>query len=158
MTAALYALAALGTLASFLANPGKTRAALKKGWKAFENIMPQMLFVLTLIGIVLAFLTPDRITALIGEESGWKGLAIVLAIGSVTLIPPYVSYPLAATLLASGAGHTQIAGFISALTMVGVVTMPMEMQYFGPRGTLLRNGLCLIHSVFVALAMERLLG
>jgi hypothetical protein len=45
----------------------------------------------------------------------------------------------AAALMREGAGATQIAAFVSSLMMVGIVTLPMEMKYFGKRAAILRN-------------------
>ena len=45
----------------------------------------------------------------------------------------------------------QIAAFVSTLMMVGVVTMPVEIKYFGKKATLLRNGAAFIFSFVVAL-------
>lgn len=38
-----------------------------------------------------------------------------------------------------GAGYMQIAAFISTLMMVGIVTMPVEISYFGKKATIVRN-------------------
>ncbi|MEZ4509537.1 MAG: hypothetical protein R2881_07885 [Eubacteriales bacterium] len=56
-------------------------------------------------------------------------------IGSVTLMPGFVAFPLAAALLNSGAGYMQMAAFISTLMMVGVVTIGIERRTFGLRTT-----------------------
>ena len=44
----------------------------------------------------------------------------------------------------------QIAALISTLMMVGIVTMPVEMKYFGKKLTFYRNGLAFLFSFFVA--------
>ena len=75
------------------------------------------------------------------------------ALGSITLIPGFVAFPLAAALMDNGAGIMQIAAFISTLMMVGIVTLPLEISYFGKKTALLRNGLALAFSFFVALVM-----
>ena len=43
---------------------------LKKAWKSFENIMPQFLSIILLIGVMLAVLTPEQISMFLGKESG----------------------------------------------------------------------------------------
>ena len=149
----LYGIAGCGLMISFLCDRGKTKMALKKAWKSFENILPQFLSVLVIIGLALAILTPEQISSLLGSESGMAGVLAALAIGSITLIPGFVAFPLAAALLHNGAGYGQIAAFVSALMMVGAVTIPMEMQTFGKRAALLRNGLALAFSFIVALVM-----
>lgn len=63
----LYALAAAGLTASFIKDRKKTRMALKKAWKAFENILPQFLSILVIIGLAFAVLTPETITGLLGQ-------------------------------------------------------------------------------------------
>lgn len=153
----LYFLAAVGLAASFLRDRAKTRQALKKAWKSFENILPQFSAVLLLIGLALAVLSPETISLLLGEKSGAWGLFAASILGSVTLIPGFVAFPLAAALLQNGAGYMQIAAFVSTLTMVGVVTMPLEMQTFGRKLTLLRNAAAFVFSVLAALVIGAVL-
>jgi hypothetical protein len=121
----------------------KPRAALAKGLKAFEGILPQLLTVLALIAAALALLDPATIGRFLGEGTGWIGVAIAGAIGSITLIPGFVAFPLAGELMRNGAGVPQVAAFVSTLMMVGVVTFPLEASIFGKRAALARNGLAL---------------
>ena len=153
MTVALYVIAVAALLASLIKSRENTLLALKKAWKAFENILPQFLSIIIIIGVMLAILTPEQISKLLGGESGWLGVIIAAVIGSITLIPGFVAFPLAAALLKSGAGYMQIAAFVSTLMMVGIVTMPVEIKYFGKKATILRNGMAFIFSLIVALIM-----
>ena len=158
MTAiALYAGTAILLGWSFSKNRQKTRQALKKGWKAFENILPQFLTILLLIGFILAVLDEATISRLLGKESGMMGMAIAAAIGSVTLIPGFIAFPLAASLLAAGAGYGQIAMFLTTLMMVGVVTLPLEATYFGKRLAIERNVLAFAYAVISSLILGALL-
>ena len=74
----------------------------------------------------------------------------------ITLIPGFVAFA-AAALLKSGAGYMQIAAFISTLMMVGIVTMPVEISYFGKKATIVRNVAAFGFSFIVALVMGVLL-
>lgn len=76
-----------------------------------------------------------------------------ITIGSITLIPGFVAFPLAAALLKSGAGYMQIAAFVSTLMMVGIVTMPVEINYFGKKAAIIRNVGAFGFSLIVALVM-----
>lgn len=142
---------------SFIKNKKKTKMALKKAWKSFENILPQFLSILILIGILLSVLRPETISKLIGQQSGWFGMIVSAIIGSITLIPGFIAFPLAGALLNSGAGFMQMAVFISTLMMVGIVTLPVEMEYFGKKATILRNSLAFIYSFVVALIIGAVL-
>lgn len=157
MAIVFYGVAALGLIISLAKDRQKTGLALKKAWKAFENIMPQFLGIILLIGLILSVVSPEQISMLIGKDSGWMGVIIASVIGSLTLIPGFVAFPLAAALLNNGAGYMQIGAFISTLMMVGIVTMPMEFMYFGKKATYLRNGLGFVFSLLVAVVMGVLL-
>jgi uncharacterized membrane protein YraQ (UPF0718 family) len=149
----LYIIAIIALIFSIIKDKKKTVIALKKAWKSFENILPQFLTILVIIGIMLAILTPDQISRLIGNESGWVGVLAASIIGAITLVPGFIAFPLAAALLKSGAGYMQIAAFISTLMMVGVVTLPIEMKFFGKKATIIRNVEAFIFSIIVALVM-----
>lgn len=149
----LYIITAVALIVSFLKSKEKTIQALKKGWKAFDNILPQFLSILLIIGLVLSILNPTQISNLIGGDSGWWGVLLASLLGSITLIPGFIAFPLSAALIENGAGFMQIAAFISTLMMVGIVTMPMEIKFFGKKATYLRNGLAFVFSLIVALVI-----
>ena len=146
-----YGLTVTLLLLSLKKDKKKTKMALKKAWKAFENIMPEFLVVIMLVGFLLAILNPETISNIIGAESGWIGVVLSGIIGSITLIPGFVAFPTAAILLENGAGYTQIAAFVSTLMMVGIVTLPVEIKYFGKKISITRNILAFIFSFLVAI-------
>ena len=146
-----YGLAIVLLLLSYIKDKKKTKKALKKAWKAFENILPEFLVVILLVGFLLAILNTETISKLIGSESGWFGVILAGIIGSITLIPGFVAFPTAAILLENGAGYIQIAAFISTLMMVGIITIPVEIKYFGKKISILRNVLAFFFSFIVAL-------
>ncbi len=150
MTWLLYAAAGAALVLSWRRDREKTRNALKKAWKSLENILPQFLAVLVLTGIIIAVLNPQTISRIIGGGSGWYGTAGAAVVGSITLIPGFVAFPMAALLLHNGAGYMQIAAFVSTLMMVGVVTFPVEKSYFGLKTALIRNTLAFFFSFLVA--------
>ncbi len=154
----LYSLTILLVLISFLKDKTKTKQALIKAWKSFENILPQMLGIIASVGIIIALLNPEVISKIIGGSSGWFGVILAAIVGSVTLIPGFVAFPTAAILLQNGAGYMQLGAFISTLMMVGIMTMPMEIKFFGKKSTFLRNGLAFIFSFLVAFVIGKVVG
>ncbi|NMA23093.1 MAG: permease [Spirochaetales bacterium] len=147
---------ALGLLLlSFIKDRGKTKQSLIKAFKSFANIVPQMLGMIASIGVILALLSPQLISSFIGGSSGWIGVIIGAVIGSITLIPAFVAFPMAAILLENGAGYMQLASFVSTLTMVGVVTLPLEIRYFGKKFAAIRNTLAFALSFVVAFVIGK---
>jgi uncharacterized membrane protein YraQ (UPF0718 family) len=154
----LYALAIVGLAVSFFKDRKKTKAALMKAWKAFENILPQLLTVFLILAFALAIFKPETIQTLLGSESGVLGILGAALIGSVTLMPGFVAFPLAAALLKSGAGYMQLAAFVSTLMMVGIITIPVEKKTFGMKATIARNASAFVFSLVVAVVMGVALG
>lgn len=149
-TKILYGAAFIWLLISFFKDKEKTKTALKKAWKSFENILPSVLTVLFLIGFILSLLNPQAVSKLLGTDSGILGMGIAAVVGCITLIPGFVAFPLAASLVAAGAGYAQVAIFISTLMMVGVATLPLEAKYFGKKTAIKRNILSLVVAVITS--------
>lgn len=153
-----YILAAAGLLWSYTKDRQKTKQSLKKAWISFEAIFPAFALILLFLGIALATISPATVKQMLGEDSGTLGIITASIIGSVTLIPGFIAFPLAKAVLDMGAGITQVAVFISTLMMVGIVTAPMELQVFNTRTVLLRNGMSLLYSFAVAFVLGRVVG
>lgn len=153
-TKVLYGAALIWLLVSWFKDRTKTKTALKKAWKSFENILPSVLVVLLLIGFILSILDEQTISDLLGADSGILGMGIAAVTGCITLIPGFVAFPLAASLISTGAGYAQVAIFISSLMMVGIATLPLEAKYFGKQTAIKRNLLSLI----VAIAASCIIG
>lgn len=154
----LYGITIVLLLFSYFNDKKKTKMALKKAWKAFENILPEFLGVIMIVGILLAILNPQVISKIIGKESGVFGVVLAAIVGAITLIPGFVAFPTAAMLLQNGAGYMQIGAFISTLMMVGVVTMPVEMKYFGRKLTIRRNVIAFLFAFVVAFIIGKVVG
>ena len=150
MNTGLYIVTVTLLIFSFYKDKKKTKMALRKAWKAFENILPEFLVIILLVGVLLAVINPNVISKIIGSDSGWFGVILAAAVGSITLIPGFIAFPTAAMLLQGGAGYMQIGAFVSTLMMVGVVTLPVEIKYFGKKLTIYRNILAFIFSFIVA--------
>jgi uncharacterized membrane protein YraQ (UPF0718 family) len=137
---------------SFIKDRQKTLQALKIAYNSFRNILPSMLGIIGLIGLMLALVPKETIEGLFGNNSP-AGILIISAVGSVTLIPAFIAFPLAASLLQAGASIMAVSIFITTLLMVGVLTAPMEIQYFGKKFTILRNVFSLAAALGIAVIM-----
>lgn len=154
-TKIFYGVALLLTAISFFKDKKKTKQSMKKAWKSFENILPQMLGMITTFGIIIAFLSPETISKIIGGSSGWYGTIAGALVGSITLIPAFVAFPMAAILLENGAGYMQLSAFVSTLTMVGLITVPLEVKFFGRKFTLIRNLMAFLLAFVVAFVIGK---
>ena len=144
-------LCAVLSLVSFLLDRKKTVAGFKRGWNMFKNVLFPFLNILILVSVLLYFVPPSVISQYLGTNSGAIGLSIAALVGSVTLIPGFISYPIAAGLIRQGASYAVVATFMTTLMMVGVVTLPLEIKYFGRKVAILRNALNFVAAVVIGL-------
>jgi uncharacterized membrane protein YraQ (UPF0718 family) len=143
---------------SFLLDRKKTLAGFKRGWKMFRNVLFPFLTILILVSVLLYFVPPDIISKYLGANSGVLGFSIAALVGSITLIPGFISYPIAAGLLEQGASYAVVATFMTTLMMVGVVTLPLEIKYFGKMVAIIRNLLNFAAAIFIGLVVGLILN
>jgi len=144
-------------IVSFFKDKTKTKKALAVAVTSFFKMLPIVLMIIIFIGLLLGLLPPDKISKFIGEQAGWAGFFLIALTGAIMHIPSLLSFPLAASLLQSGAAITSVVIFITTLTMIGIVTLPLEIQYMGKKFTVLRNVISFIFAILIALIMGAIL-
>lgn len=154
----LYFLSFILIIISFFKDKTKTFKALKTAFKSFESIMPQFLGIILTVGLLLSIINAETISKIIGKSSGFIGVFISSIFGSITMMPTFVAFSTGNTLLENGAGYPQVGALISTLTMVGVITYPLEARYIGKKGAFLRNLLAFIFSFIVAFLIEKVVN
>ena len=146
----LYALSLALLTISFFKDRTKTKKAIKKGWMSFKKIIIILIPLFMFVGILLSLITPEQIKLAMGDESGIVGVIIALVVGSIAFIPSFLTFPLGAELLESGAGYPQVAALVTALMAVGIVYIVAEHKFFGRKAVVLRNSFAILASVVVA--------
>ena len=150
----LYIATGLAVLISFSANREKTLKAFKIALKRLVNILPAFLSMLILVSIVL-FLVPDKVISIyLGSNNIFTGVFFASLFGSITLMPGFIAFPLCGILLKKGVLYMVLSAFTTTLMMVGILTYPIEKEYFGIRVTIIRN----IISFFIALIVAVMTG
>jgi len=139
---------------SLIKDREKTRQSLIVAIRSFFRILPMVFIIIIIIGLLLGFVPASRISKIVGEQAGFKGVIFVAFLGAILHIPSLISFPLAASLLKDGASVATVAAFITTLTMVGMVTLPLEMKELGKRFALLRNGISFIFAIIIALLIK----
>ncbi len=150
-------IAIVSFLIAFSNDKEKAKKSLKIAGKSFIKMFPMVLTIILIIGLLLGFVPPDQISKFIGEQSGIGGVLLIGALGALMHIPALLSFPLAASLLESGASVTAVAAFITTLTMIGMVTLPLEIKELGKKMALLRNGISFVIAIIIALIMGAIL-
>lgn len=153
----LYSATVILFLLSYKKDKKKTKKAFIKGLKSLENILPQFLGIVISVGLILAILTPETIRGILGTNSAFLGIILSALIGTIVMMPTFVAFSTADMLINNGAGMSQVAALVSTLTLIGLITIPLEAKYIGKRATVYRNIIAFIFSILVAFFVEKVI-
>ena len=154
----LYLLTALLLGLSLSASPRKTVRALRIALRRFMMIAPAFVVMLALVAVILYFLPEHVMVRVLARENRWLALASALGLGSVSIMPGFIAFPLCGILLDRGALYMVLSAFSTTLMMVGVATLPLEKTYLGTRLALSRNAVSFAIAVAVAIATGLFFG
>jgi len=154
----VYYFTAALTAVLFMINREKTIKGLKLGLKKIRKNSPVFLNMIILVALSLYFVSDELILRFLGDGSGAIGVALAGGLGSVAFMPGFVAFPLAGILLEKGVSYTVIAAFTTTLMMVGIVTYPVEKDFFGIKITVIRNIISLIMAVIVSIVIGLFYG
>ena len=154
----LYAVASVSLIISAFKDVSKTKKALKAALKIFINMLPLLWITLALVSIVLYFLPDYVIAEYLGTTDIFKGVTLASLLGSISLLPGFISFPLCGLLLKKGVSYTVLAAFTTSLMMVGILTYPIEKKYFGAKLTIIRNIAGFITAIIVSLVIGMIYG
>ncbi|TVR72716.1 MAG: hypothetical protein EA427_02945 [Spirochaetaceae bacterium] len=155
--AGLYIVTVVLVVVSFAFDREKTWAGIRGGARKLGKILPNYLKLLILIAVAL-FFAEGLIVTYLGAENAFLGLLAGMLLGSVTMIPGFIAYPLAGVLVDRGVLYMVVAGFVTTLMMVGVLTYPLERAYLGVRGTIIRNTVSLLVAAVISVAIGLVYG
>jgi len=150
----LYGITAVSLIASIIVSRKKTLQALTIALRRFLNLLPRFVVMLLLVSVVLFFVSDKLIAQYLGVENKYLGLLLASLLGSVTIMPGFIAFPLAGILLDKGVPYMVLAGFTTTLMMVGVLTYPVEKAFLGTKVTIIRNSI----SFFIALSIALVVG
>lgn len=142
---------------SLIKDRKKTFNSMKKSKKMMGNMIGEIIAIIFLIGLVLTIVPPESIKNLLGSANTFIATLISAVVGSITLIPAFVAFPLVGSFVDVGASIVPAVAFLTTLTMVGIVTFPLEKKEFGFKFALTRNVLSFMFAILIALTMGAIL-
>lgn len=154
----IYIVTALAVIVSLIFSREKTLKGIVIGAKKLWQITGSFVTVIIGIAIVLYLVPSETISKLLDGSNDVVSVLIATLIGTVTVMPGPVVYPLCGVLVEQGITYPVIAAFSASLMLVGIVTFPMEKEYFGLKFALVRNFIGLFISVAIAVVFFFLQG
>ena len=150
----IYGVTGAAVLISVLVDKEKTVKALNVTKKKLFRILPAFLEMLILESLLLSIVSEEFIVRYVGG-GGFIPTLTAAVVGTLTMMPGFVVFPLCGILLQQGVAYTTLAAFSTTLMMVGVETFPIEREYLGLKAALLHN---FVQGMFLALVVSLVIG
>jgi uncharacterized membrane protein YraQ (UPF0718 family) len=135
--------------------------SLQKTGKMLFRVLPNIFAVVLLSGLIMEFVPLDRLSGYLGGGFFSDGL-VGAGIGSISIGNPLVSYVLGGALLEQGISLMAVTALLVSWVTVGSIQLPAEIQTFGARFALLRNGISFVFALIIAflvlVTMQFLMG
>jgi len=134
----------MGLLAVILLGIGYQRgegqhiAGIKSALTMTVEILPLVAFAFIIAGMVQVLLPQEVVSRWVGAESGMRGIFIGSVAGGLSPGGPFVSLPLAAGLLRSGASVGTMVAYLTGWSLWAASRLPMEVGILGWKLTLVR--------------------
>jgi uncharacterized membrane protein YraQ (UPF0718 family) len=125
-------------VAAALKGPETVASGVKSSAATMASVAPLLLFAFVVAGMIGVLLPPETVARWVGAESGARGILIGTLAGGFAPGGPYVSLPVAAGLLKSGAGVGTMVAFLTAWSLLAFARLPMEVGILGWKFTLVR--------------------
>jgi uncharacterized membrane protein YraQ (UPF0718 family) len=135
----------------------KTVKSLQIARQSLIRVVPLLIAIFGLIGLFEVYCPPELIKSWLGAESGLLALLTGGLAGAVAIGPPLAAFPLAGSLLESGAWAPAVATFIVSWISVGIITLPFEASVFGSRFAIARNLLAFVAALIIGYCVGVLL-
>jgi len=117
---------------------GEHVVALKSAGNLLLQIIPLLIFAFIVGGMIQLLVPKEIISNWVGAESGLRGILIGSAIGGLMPGGPFVSMPIVAGLLRTGASIGTMVSLMTAWSLIAVARMPMEVGILGWKFALVR--------------------
>jgi len=112
--------------------------------------------ILVLIGLFDAWVPREVVARNLGTDSGLRGIAFAVLLGTGAAGPVYAAFPIALTLREKGARTANLVIFLGAWATIKLPMLMMESAYLGTRFAMLRLVMTLPGIIACGFAMERL--
>ncbi len=152
-TKALWIITIIAFIISIVKDKDKTLGSMKMARGMMGNMLGEIIGILFLIGLILTFIPPETIRELASKSNTLISTVVSAFLGSITLIPAFVAFPLVGSLVDAGISIVPAVAFLTTLTMVGLVTFTLERDEFGSKFTIIRNSLSFVFAIIISLLM-----
>jgi uncharacterized membrane protein YraQ (UPF0718 family) len=133
-----------GIVCFVVAGPAAFAEVVENDLYLLARTVPRIVAAMGVAGFIWVMLPRDRLTRLVGQESGWRGLVIATGAGIVTPGGPAAAFSLLAVLGGAGADRGALVAYVSSWAMLGLQrVLVWDVPFMGAEFSLTRLLICL---------------
>jgi uncharacterized membrane protein YraQ (UPF0718 family) len=132
------AVLALGALCVWKGGLALLIEGVRAGGRGALQLVPLLAVVFLLAGFAEVLLPRATVAAWLSDGTGMRGLLIAWLAGALTPGGGPVGLPLAAALMRSGAGVGVLVTYLTSMSLLSFVRVPLELGTYGAKLTVLR--------------------
>ncbi len=133
------------------------RKALGTDLDLLGGLLPRVIVALSVAALVFFMLPRDRISGLVGQELGFKGILVATAAGTVTPGGPSSAFALLSVLGVAGADRGAMVAYITAWATLGLQrVLVWDVPFMGAEFAILRLAVSLPVPILAGLLARRL--
>ncbi len=141
-------------IVSFLIDFGPGKVVFSHFADYFIEMMAFIPFLFIIIALFDVWFPREMVERHIGEESGLRGMLLLIILAMFQAGPLYAAFPVAAVLHKKGASVRNIFIYLGAFSTLKIPMLGMEIGFLGPRFTLVRTLVSLPLFIGIAYLME----
>ena len=135
---------------------GEHVLGLKSAGNILLQITPLLIFSFIIAGMIQLLVPTEMISKWVGAESGFRGILIGTVIGGLTPGGPFVTLPIAAGLLRTGASIGTMVAFMTGWSLLAFSRLPLELGLLGWKFTLIRLACTFFFPIVAGLIANKL--
>lgn len=137
---------------------GEHISGVKSALNMTVEILPLLILALIVAGMARVLLPHELISKWVGVESGMRGILVGTLAGGLAPGGPFVSLPIVAGLLRSGASVGTMVAFLTGWSLLAITRLPMEVGILGWKFTLIRISSTFFFPPIAGLIAQALFG
>jgi uncharacterized membrane protein YraQ (UPF0718 family) len=128
------------------------------GARTLLSVTPLLIAAFLVAGLTQVLISKEMVERWLSASSGWRGIILACVAGALIPGGPYVYYPIAGSLLSSGAGLGVLVSFVMAKNLWSISRLPYEFALLGPSLTITRYLFTLIVPPILGIVAELAFG
>ena len=117
---------------------------LRAGGRGALKLVPLLVVVFLLAGFAEVLLPRDTVSRWLSDSSGMRGIGVAWVLGVLTPGGGPIGLPLAAALMRAGAGMGVLVTYVTSMSLLSFVRVPLEIGIYGTRLTTFRVASCVL--------------